>query len=401
MFRPIRFSAALPLFAALFLLSMASCRTAQKYVESGDYDGAIDFCVQKLQGKKKKKDEYVRGLEVAFEKAQARDLERIDHLVAADRPENWARVNELHRKIRVRQGKIQPLLPLRSSEGYAAHFDFVNIGKLENESREKAAEHLYSYAESQLRRAEAGDRLAARDAYQSLTELETRYFRSYRDKETLKASARRLGTSYVLFEMKNQSDRVLPRTFADRLLAMSKGDLDSDWKSFHFEAKPGETFDYKVVFKVRQVDVSPERVRERAYTDEKDIQDGWNYVLDARGNVKKDTNGNDIKTPRMVRIRADVLEALQTKAVRLSGTVEIFDAERGTLLDTHDLSTEVLFEHYASTFVGDSRALSDDSRCRIGSSPAPFPRDEDMLAQAADRLKPNLREELRRNRAIL
>jgi hypothetical protein len=117
--------------------------------------------------------------------------------------------------------------------------------------------------------------------------------------------------------------------------------------------------------------------------------------------VLKDSLGNDIKVPRKVIVRADVLEVFQTKAARLSGLVEIYDAIRGTRLDSKPLSTEILFENYASTFKGDRRALSEESKRRIGNAPMPFPRNEDMLVQAAERLKPNLKEELRRSRVIL
>ena len=81
--------------------------------------------------------------------------------------------------------------------------------------------------------------------------------------------------------------------------------------------------------------------------------------------------------------------------------MEIFDLSRNVALESQDLATEVLFEHFAATFKGDERALSQDSRSRIGNRPVPFPLDEDMLVQAAERLKPSLKEELRCSRAIL
>lgn len=390
------------LLPALFLsLLLGACNTGRNLVESGDYNEAVSHYVRKVKGKKKKKTEHVQGLELAFRKAQNRDLATATALADEGRPENWERVNDLHRQIRRRQNLVAPLLPLRSHEGYAAKIEFVDIAVLESASRAKAAEHLYDRASELLAQAEQGDRLAARKAHDLLLDLQKRYFNQYRDKDQLLARARNLGTTYVLFEVKNQSDKVLPRAFAERILAMSKQDLDSEWKEFYFEEKEGMNFDYKAVFKVRNIDISPERVHERAYMDEKEIQDGWDYVLDARGNVKKDSLGNDIKTPHYVRIRANVVEVLQTKAVRLAGFVEIHDLYRSTLLDTRDISTEILFENYASTFVGDARALSDHSRARIGNRPQPFPHDADMLVQAADRLKPSLREELRRSRAIL
>ena len=115
----------------------------------------------------------------------------------------------------------------------------------------------------------------------------------------------------------------------------------------------------------------------------------------------KDSLGNDIKRAKYVQIRAQVLEVHQTKAARLAGYVEVFDLARNIPLESRDLATEILFEHYAATFKGDERALSKDSRLRIGNSPVPFPLDEDMLVQAAERLKPSLKEELRGSRAIL
>lgn len=391
------------IFAHLFLLSfvLTACHTAQKFAESGDYDSAIDLCVRKLQGKSKKKTEYVQGLEVAYQKAQARDLAAIEHLIAENRPENWERVNAIHRDIRNRQNKVIPLMPLQSKDGYAARFELVDIARLESESRQKAADHLYNLAKELIAKGEQGDKLAARDAYYALCDLESRYYRDFKDKNDLMATARDLGTSYILFEMKNQSNTVLPRMFAERLMNIGKQDLDSEWKAYFFEEKPGVQYDYKATFKVRNIDISPERVNERSYIDEKEIEDGFEYVLDAKGNVLKDTLGNDVKRPRYVRIRANVVEVYQTKAARLTGYVEIYDLARKVMMDTRDMGTEVLFENYASTFVGDERALSRDTRARIGNRPQPFPADEDMLVQAAERIKPNLREELRRNRAIL
>lgn len=388
-----------PLLLLSFLLS--ACHTAQKFLENGDYDDAIEFCVRKLRGKSKKKTEYVRGLEEAFARAQVRDLRLIDNLIDEDRPENWEKVNRLHKQIKARQQKISPLTPLASSDGYRAKFNFIDIDKQERESREKAAECLYVRAQELLHRAEQGDRAAAREAYQTLRDLEARYYRTYKDKEQLLSAARDLGTSHVLFEVKNHSGQILPRAFVDQVLAIGKNDLDSEWKEYHFDAKPGVQYDYNAVFNITQVDISPERVHERAYTDEKEIQDGWDYVLDAKGNVLKDTLGNDVKRPRKVRIHANVLEVFQSKATRLSGLIEVRNASGNALLESRPLSTEVLFENYASTFTGDRRALSEDSKRRIGNAPQPFPRDEDMLVQAAERLKPNLRDELRRSRAIL
>ncbi|MDX2279211.1 MAG: hypothetical protein NW218_06460 [Saprospiraceae bacterium] len=382
------------------VLMFTACQSAQNLTERGDYDGAIDFCVRKLQGKKKKKTEYVKGLETAFQKAQSRDLANVDQLIAAGQPENWERIHDIHQNIRNRQNRVTPLLPLRAKDGNLAHFEMIDIATLENESRSKAAAFLYNEAKNFILLGERGDRKAARKGYYKLIDLEQKYYRSYQDKDLLKVKAKALGTAQILFKVENNSGQILPVGFVDRILNIGKNQLDSDWKSFDFDEKADQPYDFKVVFKVRNIDVSPERVHERSYTDEKEIKDGWDYVLDKKGNVVKDSLGNDLKTPRYVRIRADVLEVYQSKSTRLAGIIEIYDAQRNTLLDNRDIATEVLFENYASTFKGDNRALSEDSRCRIGNTPLPFPHNEDMLNQAAERLKPNLKNELAWNPAL-
>lgn len=388
-----------PLFFLAFLFS--ACHTAQKYVESGDYDSAIDFTVNKLRGKAKKREEDVKALELAFQKAQSRDMGSANILISEARTDNWERINDLHRAIRDRQNKVSPLTPLTASNGYKAHFEFFDIATLERQSREKAAEYIYNDAVNTLNLAEKGDKMAARRAYQRLQYLQSKYYPSYRDKDALMRKARDLGTSYVVLEVVNQSGKNLPKDFAERILAMNKQDLNSEWEDFSFEEQPGLYYDYRAVYKIRDIDVSPEREQERVYTDEKKIKEGWDYVLDSRGNVKKDSLGNDIKVTRYAMVRADILELHQTKAARISGSMEVRDHQNNSLLETCELGTEVVFENFAYTFRGDERALSEDSKRKMGSHPLPFPKDRDMLIQAADRLKPEVQDELRRSRAIL
>jgi hypothetical protein len=390
--------------AILILLSgvFFSCHSAIKLTESGDYDGAIDLCIRNLRGKSSKKLKYVQALELAFSKAQERDTDAIASLKSGDRGETWIRINEIHQDIRRRQDKIKPLLPLRAETGYQAKFSLMDIGSMENESRIKAADYLYSRAEALVEKGEKGNKLAAREACDVLNDLSRRYYRGeYREKDALMKRARELGTSYVLVELKNQSGRPLGETFRDRLLSVPPRDLDTEWREFYFDSREGDYFDYRINITIKSVDVSPERVNERNYEDEKRVEDGWEYVLDQRGNVLKDSLGNDVKRTKYTVVKAQVKEVQQTKATRLTARATVTDEHTGSILDSHDMGTEILFENYAATFRGDERALSKESRSRIGNAPVPFPRDADMLIQAADRMKPDLVNWLRCCKGIL
>ena len=48
----------------------------------------------------------------------------------------------------------------------------------------------------------------------------------------------------------------------------------------------------------RTIDISPEQINEKQIIREKVIKDGFDYVLDKRGNVAKDSLGNDIKVDK-------------------------------------------------------------------------------------------------------
>ena len=141
-------------------------------------------------------------------------------------------------------------------------------------------------------------------------------------------------------------------------------------------------------------------VREREYEESKRIKDGFEYVLDEKGNVMKDSLGNDIKVDRYVQVHAWVLETHQQKVARIVGELAFFDVRRSTLLESRPLNAEAIFENYAATFRGDRRALSPETRNRIGNVPVPFPSDENMLYDAVTYLKPAMKQQIRQARMI-
>jgi hypothetical protein len=227
------------------------------------------------------------------------------------------------------------------------------------------------------------------------------YYRDYKDRRELMNQARDLGVSRILVAIENAAPVVLPRAFEQELERMSLRDLNKDWREYYLQPVQGITFDYKVVMKITQINVSPSLVKEREYEDAKEIEDGFEYVLDERGNVRKDSLGNDIKVPKKVFIRAQVLETYQHKAAAVAGHLEFIDLRTRGLIDSKPLAAEAVFENYASTFRGDKRALSEESKRRIGNRPLPFPSEESLLLDAANRLKPVIRQNIERaNRLI-
>lgn len=388
------------LFLLTLLFTVAACTSTQELVERGDYDGAIVHALRKLHGKKKKKIKYVEGIETAFQKVTQRDMQALEQLKADRRADKWVRINAVHQKIADRQRRVEPFLPLVADNGYQANFNFVRVAALERESRRKAADFYYESAKDLLAKAKRGDKLAAREAFAQLENIE-QYYQNYRDTRSLEQEALHLGVVHILVKMRNDAPVVLPRQFEREALRISVGELNSRWKEYHLNDTRRNDFDYNVVMRLTSIAVSPESVKEREYMDSKEVEDGFDYVLDDNGNVMKDTLGNDIKVPRFKTIKAYVFETYQSKAATVAGKLEFYDNRYNRLLRTENLATEVVFDNYASTFRGDRRALSRDSKRYLGNQPVPFPSSEVLLMDAAERLKPLVKDKIYRNRSLI
>lgn len=380
--------------AALVLLG-TSCKNIQKMVDRGEYDEAIIYSAEKLAGKKKKKTKYVTALEEAFAKVTKMDMDRISFLKDERRPENWDKIIAMYEKIDRRQERINPFLPLISKDGYRAQFKFVNVDPLIKVAMEEAAIYHYDKANLHIEAARRGSKSDARVAYEEVKKIE-RYFKNYKGSTNIKREALDLGKTRVLIQAKNDSRTIVPGGFEKDLLAIDLNDMNTLWKSFHHVAPSNKAIDYVAVLKIREMDLSPEREIINHYVDEKEVEDGWKYVLDKNGNVLKDTLGNDIKEKRFVIVRADVVEIFREKSTRVIGTLECFDKRTNELIKTLPITVNSNFEDYASSFRGDRRAICDRTRNRLKTNPLPFPSDMDMIWQSAESLKSTFKSSLKK-----
>ena len=310
--------------ALLIGLFLNACVSPQKLVESGEYDRALLQSVKKLKGSKKKKAKYVAALEEAFEKATKRDMAQAEWLKQENRPENWEKINAIYRGIRERQERVRPLLPLVDQYGLKANFQFVKVDGLERESKEKAAAYLYAHAQELINEAKAGDKYAARKAHSELEKID-QYYSNYKDQRTLLRQARDLGMVNILYKMENRAPVILPRGFKSELERMSVRDLNTKWRTFYLQPNKDIDFDYTVVMKISDIEISPSLVKEREYQETREIEDGFEYILDENGNVLKDSLGNDVKVVKYTKVNAWVLETFQNKFATLEGFLEFYD----------------------------------------------------------------------------
>ena len=392
----------LPLLVLLLgalLLSAPGCKSVDQLVESGNYEQAIALAQRKVTGKDRKNPKYVAALEEAVNRANERDMERASFLQQKNGTD-WTRVHALYDNIKRRQDALRPLLPLYDKDGRKANFRFVRAEDLLVAAEDRAAEQLYAEGVELLRAGRQGDKAAAREAYQTFESVE-RYRPDHLDSRQLALEAQALGIVYVAVDVANESQSILPRGFEEELLRIQTSQMDDRWRVYDLQPAIDGNYDYRARLVIRGIDISPERLSERTYTDEKEITDGEEYVLDDKGNVAKDSLGNDIKRPKKVLVKAQVVEVLQTKVAIVTGSMQLYDLRLNRVVDEEELTAEAQFEHYASTFIGDRRALSPESRRRIGNRPQQFPSDEQLVLDAAGVLKPILQQRLTESRKLI
>lgn len=389
---------AFPFFVFFLLMASISCTSIEKLVDTGQYDKAIYFSTNKLSGAKVKKVEYVRGLETAFKKATDRDMAFVEKLKNEGNPESWETILSVYATISNRQESIRPLLPLTDENGKKANFLFVNTNDLEKEAKEQTINFLYSSAKDFLQEARSTkDRIPARKAYDALLRLKN-YSARFMDVPQLEREARELGTTKILVNVQNYSQAVFPAGLEDEILRLGFRDLDREWQKFDAYPERNREYDLGITLILSNVQVSPGAVNEKSFSEKKEIPDGFQYLLDEKGNVRKDTAGNDIKLPKNKVIEAQILEVFQSKSAGLSGRLEVIDLHTKGVRESRDINAVAIFENRAASFKGDERALTEDTKKRLGNRPAVFPTDAILLLEAARKLRPLVISELRKIR---
>ena len=122
-------------------------------------------------------------------------------------------------------------------------------------------------------------------------------------------------------------------------------------------------------------------------------------MLDKNGNVMKDTSGNDIKTPRMVKVVCKVHETQLLKKAIVGGYLDIYSHDN-ILLRSDPITAETFFNHVYATANGDINVLSEATKKKLKNRPAPFPSSFQMIWDASSIVKNIAKDILVRNSHI-
>lgn len=375
------------LLIPIFLL--ASCTSSKGYFNKGQYDAAINKSVKKLM-KKPTKVKEIDVLREALRIANEEDQNRIEFLRKSGQPDIWDEVFQRYNALKNRQQVVKRLpLSVRNAINFIEKdYDLEII-----EAQKKAAAYFYAKGDQLLQK---GDKMSARKAYDNFQAVKT-YYASYRDVDDKINQARYMGTNFILFTYVNESQMIIPEDFEKELKRLSLSDLNRQWEEYHTTQIQDLDYDFLVSLKLKNISVSPEQVSEKRYEETKEVQDGWIYALDQNGNVAKDTAGNDIKHPKMVTLSCEVIETRLFKQAIVTGILEFKDLRTGQVVKTDPITAESVFEHFMARANGDLKALKPETKKKLGSRPAPFPSDPEMILRTNQTLKNMTRDIIKRN----
>ena len=382
-----------------FLLVISSCakRETRNMLTSGDYDGAIINAVNGLQGNKnsKGKQDYVYMLEEAYAKADERDLRNIATWFKDANPRNLEQIYDTYINLNKRQEMIRPLLPLKLlKEGRDAKFPFSDYSDQIVSSKNALAKYLYDNSKALLA---TKDKMSFRRAYDDLVYL-NELSPNFKDVPQLIETAKFKGTDYVNVYTKNETNMVIPVRLQNDLLDFSTYGLNDKWTVYHSNKVKGIDYDYGMIVNFRQINISPEQVKEKEFQKEKQVKDGVKNLVDANGNVVKDSLGKPIKVDNFKTVRISIYEFAQFKACQVTAKVDYIDFKTNQLIDTFPIASEFTFNHIYSRYKGDKRACEQDYYPNFDRRAVPFPSNEQMVYDTGEDLKGKLKTIISRNK---
>ncbi|KGO90800.1 hypothetical protein [Flavobacterium suncheonense] len=385
------------LFLLLIFVYSCGVKQTQSMLSDGDYDGAIYRAAEALRTNKtsKGKQDYIYLMEEAFAKAKERDLRTVEMLSKDANPANLEKIYNTYLQLNARQEKIRPLLPLRLiKEGRNAIFPFDDYSDEIVNSKNALSKYLYDNSKLLLK---TNDKMSYRRAYDDFAYLES-INPGYKDVKQLMDEAQFKGTDFVNVYTKNETNMVIPARLQSDLLDFSTFGLNDKWTVYHSNKQKGINYDYGLIVNFRQINISPEQVKEKEFIKEKQIKDGTKTLLDANGNVVKDSLGNPIKVDNFKTIRANVYEFRQFKACNVTAKVDYIDFRTNQLIDTFPLTSEFVFEYIYANYNGDRNACDTDYLPYFDRRAVPFPSNEQMVYDSGEDLKAKLKAIITRNK---
>ena len=380
----------------LLALLLSGCGSSKKQLQKGNYDAAIDKAVKQLR-KDPDDAKQIEILTQSYKVANDLDNERIRFLKMEGRPDGWDEIYMTYKALNDRQSLVRTVTPLNNN-GRSVDFTYIDYMPEMIGAKRKAAYFYYAHG-NELMKADIKENY--RQAFNEYVRAK-QYVGDYEGIDKKIQDAKYLGMSRVFISIRNNSVLKFPPEFEQDLLALDLPRLNTDWVEYHTRNLNENTkYDYYVNVNVKNIAVSPDQTIQRDSVIKRDVEDGFDYVLDKNRNVMKDSLGNDIKRKKYKTLQCALVETIQSKACRIDGDVEVIQVNPDKVLKKDPIGAQSNFENISSRALGDIQALNQQQLDRTKTSVVPFPSDFEMVMRCSESLKMAIRGAIENNRRFI
>jgi len=382
----------------IFILTilLAGCGSSKKQLEKGNYDAAIQKAVKDLR-KDPKDTKQIDILNQAYKIANEQDNERVRMLKMEGKPNSWDEIYLVYKALNDRQALVRTLPPLNMN-GRSIEFPYVDYIQDMVNAKRKAADFYYAHGDELMK---SGIKESYRQAFAEYMRAKE-YVGDYEGIDNKIQDAKLRGISKVFISIQNSSMLKFPKEFEDDLLALDLPRLNSEWVEYSTQNLNENTqYDYYVNVNVKNIMVSPDQSLQRDSVIKRRIEDGFTYVMDKKGNVMKDSLGNDIKQTKYKNLQCALVETIQSKTCRIDGDVDVIQMNPNKELRKDPIRAESNFENISSRALGDIQALNANQLERTKTSIVPFPTDIAMVIRCSQSLKMAIRGAIQNDRRFI
>jgi hypothetical protein len=374
------------IIAFFVLITSCGVKQTQNNLASGNYDAAIDIAISNLRSNKDKKgkQDYIYLLEEAFAKVKERDLNTISFLKKENNPSNLEKIYNTYLALHDRQEKIKPLLPLKLiKEERNAIFPFDDYNDQIISSKNALSNYLYTNAKALML---TKDKMNYRRVYDDLIYLD-KINHNYKNIADMLDEAQLKGTDYVIVYTKNETNMIIPVELQNDLLDFKSYNLNDKWTVYHSEKQKNITYDYGMLINFRSILISPEQIKEREFTKERQVVDGQRKQVDANGRIVLDKQGKPIMIDNLINAMVKINEVKQFKSCQITAKVDYVDNKTKQSIGSFPITSQYVFENIFATYKGDPRAADDNYSPNFYNKIVPFPTSEQMVYDTSEDLK--------------
>jgi hypothetical protein len=384
------------LFVFAIAIILSGCGSSKKQLEKGNYDAAIATAVKQLR-KDPKDVKQADILERSYNVVNDQDNERIRFLKTEGRPQNWDEIYQIYKRMSDRQSMVRTVMPITAGNK-ELNFPYVDYMTEMVTAKRKSADYYFAHGNELMKNK---TKESYRQAYAEFARAKD-YVGDYEGIDAKMQESRYLGVSRVFVSVQNSTMLKFPQEFEQDLLNVDLQAINSDWVEYHTtNLDPNTQYDYIINVNVRNIAVSPDQTSTQDDVVKKDVEDGFSYKLDSKGNVMRDSLGNDIKIKKYKTLQCALISTLQTKTCQITGDIETIQMNPNKQLKKEPIGAQSNFQNVSSRAVGDQNALSQDQLQKTKSQIVPFPSDIDMVIRCSESLKNAIRGSIQSNRRLI